>query len=157
MTKKAAKTESEEHLQPIFSVQRIYSRDISFENPNAPQVFGAAEPPKIELNLGVSNRQVEENIWEVSLKVSALARDSEGDKVVFEVEVEHAGLFLLKNIPQEHILRVLGVDCPTIIFPFTRQLVSQLTADGGFMPLLLDPFNFALAYQQSLEQQHTTH
>ncbi|PJC71304.1 MAG: protein-export chaperone SecB, partial [Zetaproteobacteria bacterium CG_4_8_14_3_um_filter_59_5] len=118
---------------------------------------GAAEQPKIDLNLGVNNRQVDEHLWEVSLKVSALARNTEDDKVIFEVEVEHAGLFLLKNIPDEHILRVLGVDCPTIIFPFTRQLVSQLTSDGGFMPLLLDPFNFAVAYQQRLEEQHTTH
>ncbi|HCS12428.1 MAG: protein-export chaperone SecB [Zetaproteobacteria bacterium CG06_land_8_20_14_3_00_59_53] len=154
---KETEAKEEHNEQPIFSVQRIYTKDISFENPNAPQVFGAAEQPKIDLNLGVNNRQVDEHLWEVSLKVSALARNTEDDKVIFEVEVEHAGLFLLKNIPDEHILRVLGVDCPTIIFPFTRQLVSQLTSDGGFMPLLLDPFNFAVAYQQRLEEQHTTH
>ena len=156
------KPEEEQNQQPIFSVQKIYTKDISFENPNAPQTFGAEKQPRIELNLGVNHRQVEENLWEVSLKVSALARSDEDDSVVFEVEVEHAGLFLLKHIPEEHIPQLLAVDCPTIIFPFTRQLVSTLTSDGGYIPLMLDPFNFAVAYQQSLEQQnqepqHPTH
>ncbi len=148
----------EEQKQPVFSIKKIYTRDISFENPNAPQSFTAAEnSPKIELNLGVQNRQVSEDHWEVSLKVSVLAKDSESDNVVFEVEVEQAGLFVLKNIPEEHLPVVLGVDCPTIIFPYTRQLLSQLTVDGGFIPLLIDPFNFAAAYQSSQEQQQTTH
>ena len=147
----------EKQEQPVFSVQKIYTRDISFENPNAPQVFSGENQPKIELNLGVQNRQVSEDHWEVSLKVSVLAKDAESDKVVFEVEVEQAGLFLLQNIPEEHIAVVLGVDCPAIIFPYTRQVISQLTVDGGFVPLLLEPFNFAAAYQNSQEQQQTTH
>lgn len=156
MNKQTNATE-EQNPQPLFQVQKIYTRDISFENPNAPKVFGLEEAPNIELNLGVHNRRVEEGFWEVSLKVSALAREKASGNVVFEIEVEQAGLFLLRNIPEERIPSVLGVDCPMIIFPFTRQVVSQLTADGGFVPLLLDPFNFALAYQQSLEEQHTTH
>jgi len=161
------KPEEAQNQQPIFSVQKIYTKDISFENPNSPKTFGAEKQPRIELNLGVNHRQIDENFWEVSLKVTALARADEDDSVVFEVEVEHAGLFLLKNIPEEHIPQLLAVDCPTIIFPFTRQLISTLTADGGYIPLMLDPFNFAVAYQQSLEQQgldpqnpeqqHTTH
>jgi len=153
VSKEKEQANTEQQDQPVFSVQKIYTKDISFENPNAPTVFGAEEQPRIELNLGVNHRQIDENFWEVSLKVSALARADEDDKVAFEVEVEQAGLFLLKNIPEEHIPSLLAVDCPTIVFPFTRQLVSQLTADGGFVPLLLDPFNFALAYQQSVEEQ----
>ena len=152
---------NETQNQPEFSVQKIYTRDISFENPNAPQSFGINENPKIELNLGVENRQVSEDHWEVSLKVSVLARAGENNDVVFEVEVEQAGLFLMKNIPEEHMPTVLAVDCPAIIFPYTRQIVSQLTVDGGFMPLLLEPVNFAAAYQNTLAQQQqeqqTTH
>ncbi len=148
----------EEQNQPVFSVKKIYTRDISFENPNAPQSFTTAEnSPKIELNLGVQNRQVSEDHWEVSLKVSVQAKDSESDNVIFEVEVEQAGLFMLQHIPEEHLPVVLGVDCPAIIFPYTRQIISQLTVDGGFIPLLLDPFNFGAAYQSSQEQGQTTH
>lgn len=148
----------EEQIQPVFSIKKIYTRDVSFENPNAPQSFTAAEnSPNIELNLGVHNRQVSEDHWEVSLKVSVLAKDGENGDVIFEVEVEQAGLFVLQHIPEEHLPVVLGVDCPTIIFPYARQTISQLTVDGGFIPLLLDPFNFGAAYQSGQEQQKTTH
>ena len=144
--------------QPVFSVQKIYTKDISFENPNAPQSFNASEnPPRIELNLGVQNRKLGEEQWEVALKISALARDSESNNVLFEVEVEQAGVFLIKGITEDRMPALLGVDCPSIVFPYTRQVVSQLTEDGGYMPLLLDPFNFAAAYQSNLEQQQTTH
>ncbi|ATX79645.1 protein translocase subunit secB [Mariprofundus aestuarium] len=143
-----------EKNMPAFSVQKIYVKDISFENPNAPGVFAApTDQPKIEMNLSTLNRQVNADHWEVSIKISSVARDSESDKVLFEVEVEHAGLFYLKNIPEEHMATLIGVDCPTIIFPYTRQLISQLTVDGGFMPLLLEPVNFAAAFQNSQQQQ----
>ena len=148
----------EEQNKPVFSIQKIYTKDISFENPNAPQSFSIEEnSPKIELNLGVQNLQISEDHWEVTLKVSVLAKNSENDDVIFEVEVEQAGLFVLQHIPEEHLPVVLGVDCPAIIFPYTRQIISQLTVDGGFIPLLLDPFNFGAAYQSSQEQQQTTH
>ena len=140
---------SEENA-PIFSVQKIYVKDLSFENPNAPEMFAApASQPKIEMNLGLENRQIDDEHWEVSLKVSAVARDSESEKVLFDVEVEHAGLFYLKNIPEEHIEMILGVDCPTVIFPYARQMISTMTVDGGFMPLLLEPVNFGAAFANS--------
>lgn len=139
--------------QPQFSVQKIYNRDVSFENPNAPQSFNTNENPKIDLNLGVENRQVGDEHWEVALKVSVLATTKEKGDVIFEVEVEQAALFLIRNIPEEHMTSVLAVDCPTIIFPYTRQLISQLTTDGGFMPLILEPVNFAAAFQNTQAQQ----
>lgn len=149
---------NENSESPVFSVQKIYTKDISFENPNAPQVFFANDKqPKIKLNLGVENRQIDEDHWEVLLKVSILARDSENSNVLFEIEVEQAGLFLMQDIPDEHMPVVLAVDCPTIIFPYTRQVISQLAVDGGFIPLLLDPFNFAAAYQNMQEENETAH
>ncbi|NWF39512.1 protein-export chaperone SecB [Mariprofundus sp. NF] len=140
---------SEENA-PIFSVQKIYVKDLSFENPNAPEMFAApASQPKIEMNLGLENRQIDDEHWEVSLKVSAVARDSESEKVLFDIEVEYAGLFYLKNIPEEHMEMILGVDCPTVIFPYARQMISTMTVDGGFMPLLLEPVNFGAAFANS--------
>ncbi|MDQ6967681.1 MAG: protein-export chaperone SecB [Mariprofundaceae bacterium] len=139
---------------PIFSLQRVYVKDISFENPNAPEIFnqsGAA--PKIEMNLGLSNRQVNDDHWEVSLKVAATTRDQESGDLLFEIEVEHAAVFFMKNIPAEHIPNLLAVDCPTILFPYTRQIVSQLTVDGGFMPFMLEPVNFRGIYENQLQQK----
>ncbi|NWF35570.1 protein-export chaperone SecB [Mariprofundus sp. KV] len=143
-------TAASEESTPIFSVQKIYVKDLSFENPNAPEMFAApASQPKIEMNLGLENRQIDDEHWEVSLKISAVARDSESAKVLFDVEVEHAGLFYLKNIPAEHLEMILGIDCPTVIFPYARQMISTMTVDGGFMPLLLEPVNFGAAFANS--------
>ncbi|MDQ6956210.1 MAG: protein-export chaperone SecB [Mariprofundaceae bacterium] len=139
---------------PIFSLQRVYVKDISFENPNAPEVFNrVGTPPKIEMNLGLSNRQVNDEHWEVSLKVAATTRDQESNDLLFEIEVEHAAVFFMQNIPAEHIPTLLAVDCPTILFPYTRQIVSQLTVDGGFMPFMLEPVNFRGIYENQLQQQ----
>jgi len=146
--------------QPQFNVEKIYTKDISFENPHAPESFTTDAEPKIEMNLHVENRQVGDDYWEVALKISVLARNSQDDKILFEIEVEQAGVFLAKHIPEEHLAALLSVDCPAIIFPYTRQVVSQLVSDGGFMPLLLEPVNFAAIYQNNLaeqQQQHTTH
>jgi preprotein translocase subunit SecB len=143
--------------QALFNVEKIYTKDISFENPNSPHVFMAANSdPKVELNLNIGNRQIDDDHWEVSLKTSVLTRSSKDDSVMFEVAVEQAAVFLLKNIPEEHLPVLLGVDCPTIIFPYTRQVISQLTSDGGFFPLLLEPFNFKALYKDNLEQQPQT-
>ena len=143
--------------QALFNVEKIYTKDVSFENPNSPQVFMAANTdPKVELKLNIGNRQIDDDHWEVSLKISVLTRNSKDDSVMFEIEVEQAAVFLLKNIPEEHLPALLGVDCPSIIFPYTRQIVSQLTSDGGFFPLLLEPFNFAATYQENLAQQPQT-
>jgi preprotein translocase subunit SecB len=143
--------------EALFNVEKIYTKDVSFENPNSPQVFLAANTdPKVELKLNIGNRQIDDDHWEVSLKVSILTRSSKDDRVMFEIEVEQAAVFLLKNIPVEHLPVLLGVDCPSIIFPYTRQIVSQLTSDGGFSPLLLAPFNFTALYQESSAQQPQT-
>ena len=139
---------------PALSLQKIYLKDVSFESPNAPEVFlETVEQPKVEMNLALNSRPLNEEQWEVSLKVNALMRDGEGEdaKVMFEVEVEQAGIFFIKNIPEEHMQQVLGVNCPSIIFPYTRQVVSQLTVDGGFMPFLMEPVNFQAILEQATQ------
>lgn len=140
--------------QPAFSIQKLYIKDCSFENPNSPEVFAIQDvQPKIEMNMGVENRQVDDNHWEVVLKINIQSRDQTEDKLMFEVELEHAGVFFIRNVPAEQMGAVLAIECPTIIFPYTRQLVSQLTTDGGFMPLILEPMNFNAAYEASQAQQ----
>jgi len=139
---------------PVFNIQKIYVKDISFENPNAPEVFTMQEvQPNVDMNLALENQQVDTDHWEVTLKVSAIMRDQTTDKLLFEIEIEHAALFFMQNIPEDKMQIVLGVDCPTILFPYTRQLISQLTVDGGFMPLLLEPVNFGAAFEASRNKE----
>ncbi|PIW51462.1 MAG: protein-export chaperone SecB [Zetaproteobacteria bacterium CG12_big_fil_rev_8_21_14_0_65_54_13] len=144
---------------PAFNLQKIYIKDISFENPNAPEIYIAeGTQPKFEINLGVKHRQLDSEHWEVSLKISVISKEVQNEQLLFEVEVEHAAVFYLKNIDAEHIPLLLAVDCPTIIFPYTRQIISQLTIDGGFMPLLMEPVNFRAVCENSLAQsEHQVH
>ena len=136
------KTENTENA-PIFRMEKFYVKDLSFESPNAPEVFFLKEPePTVELNLKLTNKKVDENHWEVCMEISATVTDTKSEKTLMIIEIEHAAAFLLQNIPEEHIEQVLHVDCPTILFPYTRQIVSQLAVDGGFMPFLMDPVNF---------------
>ena len=128
---------------PVFKLQKIYVKDLSFESPNAPECFFIPDAePNAEMKLKLTNKKVDEDHWEVCLEVQATVKDTKSDKTMFIVEVEHAGAFLMQNIPEEHIQQVLHVDCPTILFPYTRQVATQASVDGGFMPFLMEPMNF---------------
>jgi preprotein translocase subunit SecB len=140
---------------PIFRMQKMYLKDISFENPNAPQVFLPQEQEaKVDFNLRLGSKKIDEEHYEVSISVTAKVMNQKaGDAVMFVIELEHAAVFMLRNIPAEHIQRVLAVDCPLMLFPFTRQVASQLAVDGGFMPFLMEPINFVALYERSQQQQ----
>ncbi len=135
--------------RPEFRMQKMYIKDLSFENPNAPEVYITQQKtePKVELNLNLNHTQVNDDNYEVTLQVYAKVSSKDDEKTLFILEIEHSAIFLLKNIPQEHLEMVLGVDCPTLLFPFTRQVVSQITVDGGFSPFLMEPVNFMALYQ----------
>lgn len=143
---------------PVFRMQKMYIKDFSFENPNAPAVFQAPnQEPKVEVNLKLNNTKLDDDHYEVSLQITAKIVDkNNNDKTMFIMEIEHAGAFLMKNIPAEHQDMVLGVDCPTLLFPFTRQIVSQISVDGGFIPFLMEPINFMALYQNSQNQAQET-
>ena len=139
---------------PIFRLQKLYVKDLSFENPNSPAVFFVKESePKVDLNLGLKNKKLDDEHWEVTLNITAKITDKKNDKTLFVLEIEHAGAFMLKNIPEEHFQMVLGVDCPTMMFPFTRQVVSQTSVDGGFMPFLMEPINFLALFENNKKKQ----
>ena len=144
---------------PEFRMQKMYIKDLSFENPNAPDIFLLPQKsePKVEVNLQMNNKKVSDDHWEVSLGITAkVIAKGETEKVMFIMEIEHAAVFLLKNIPEEHMSMVLAVDCPTLLFPFTRQIVSQVSVDGGFIPFLMEPINFMGIYQNAKKQKEDT-
>jgi preprotein translocase subunit SecB len=135
---------------PVFRLQKLYVKDLSFENPNAPAVFFAKESePKVDLNLGLKNKKLDDDHWEVSLAITAKITDTKNDKTLFIAEIEHAGAFLIKNVPDEHMPTLLAVECPAVIFPFTRQIISQASVDGGFIPFLMEPVNFLAIFENS--------
>ncbi len=141
---------------PQFRMQKMYIKDLSFENPNAPDVFinQQSTEPNVELNLKLNNRKIDENHWEVSICINAeVKHKGDNEKTLFILEIEHAGIFFLKNIPEEHLAMVLGVDCPTLLFPFSRQIVSQVSVDGGFIPFQMEPINFMALFQNSLKKE----
>jgi len=140
--------------QPVFRLQKMYLKDLSFENPNAPDVFLGKGEPKVDVNLSLKQRKLETpDHYEVILAITANVTNSQTEKTLFVIEVEHAGVFLLKNIPEEHIAPILSVECPSLLFPFTRQIMSQTAVDGGFMPFLMDPVNFAGLFQNAQAQK----
>lgn len=142
---------------PIFRLQKMYIKDLSFENPNAPDIFLGNQPePKVEMNLAVNNKKLENDHFEVSLAITAtVTNGNDKEQTLFIAEVEHAGVFLLKNIPEEHLAMVLAVDCPTMLLPFTRQIISQVSIDGGFIPFLIEPMNFLAMFENAKKQQGT--
>ena len=151
----AENTEQQKKATPEFRMQKMYVKDLSFENPNAPEIYFAQseKQPEVDVNLQLNNKKIDDNHYEVSLEITAKIVNKEKDKTLFILELEHAAVFFLKNIPEEHIKMVLAVDCPTLLFPFTRQIASQVSVDGGFIPFLMEPINFMGLYQNSQKKE----
>jgi preprotein translocase subunit SecB len=145
---KAAETEAD---VPQLRMLTQYTKDLSFENPNAPASLQNGPTPSIDLEIGVGANTAQENIYEVSLSISVKA--SREDKVVFLVELVYCGLFAVQGIPEENLGPVLQIECTRLLFPYARRIVSDLTQDGGFPALPLEPIDFAAVYRAGLEQQ----
>lgn len=133
-----------------FSIEKIYVKDLSLENPGAPLSFRQQEPPQVEIGLRTSGEQVEPDIYESSLTITLTART--GDKTLFLVEATQAGIFTIKGIPPEHMQSVLAVHCPTVIFPYIRETIADAVARAGFPPVHLAPINFEALYAQQFAQ-----
>lgn len=136
-----------------FSIQKLYIKDVSFESPSTPGIFSFQNwEPKIELNLNNSNKKVSEGVYEVVLSVTATVKND--DKTAFLVEVHQAGIFQISGFNEQDTKYILGAQCMNILFPYTREAVSDLTNRGGFPPLLLNPVNFDALYAQAMQQQN---
>jgi preprotein translocase subunit SecB len=136
---------------PVFSIERIYLKDLSLEIPNAPQVFGERESPKIDVNLHNEARALDGGLYEVVLTATVTAKVK--DKTAFLVEAAQAGTFQIRNVPQQELAAVLGVTCGNILFPYLRESISNTIARGGFPPFWLNHLSFDALYQQQRQQQ----
>lgn len=131
-------------------VVRQFLRDVSFENPRAPESFFGDVSPQIEMGVELSAKGRDDGLFDVELKLSAGAK--RGAETVFHVEVVNAGLFQITGVPQEAIEQVLLIECPRYLFPYSRRIISDLTQEGGFPPLQLDPIDFAGVYAARMAQ-----
>ncbi|MEW5943066.1 MAG: protein-export chaperone SecB [Pseudomonadota bacterium] len=137
---------SEQQEQPFFGIEKIYVKDLSLEIPNAPQVFLQRETPEIHVDLNTKGVQLEEGVYESTLIITVTA--TAGEKTLFLVEVEQAGIFQIRNVPPSDVEQVLRVACPNILYPFIREVVSDMTVRAGFSPVILNPMNFEALYHE---------
>jgi preprotein translocase subunit SecB len=137
---------------PALRVLGQYLKDLSFENPNAPQSLGAqSTQPDINVAVNVNARNMAPTDFEVELHLDAKATIK--DKVIFAAEVLYAGVFRLENFPQNVLHPAVLIECPRMLFPFARQVLADATRNGGFPPLMLDPIDFAVMYQKRMAAQ----
>ena len=136
---------------PAFTVEKIYVKDVSFEVPGAPAIFTENVQPELQLNLNQRVQRLGENAFEVVLGVTLTCKA--GDKTAYVAEVQQAGIFGLMGLEAQAVDVLLGTQCPNILFPYVRQLVSDLVQAGGFPPFLLQPINFEALYAESLRQR----
>jgi preprotein translocase subunit SecB len=133
---------------PTLSIQKIYVKDLSLENPGAPQSFFLQEAPQVEVGLRTRGEQIEQDIYECVLTVTVTAKIA--DKILFLVEVAQGGVFQIKGVPVADIQPIIGIHCPNVLFPYIRETIADAISRAGFPPVHLDPINFELLYQQQL-------
>ena len=137
--------------QPIAGILQQYVKDLSVENPKAPDSFQWNEQPQMDVQFNIGSQVVGPEVHEVVLKIEIAAKAAEG--TAFQMELLYGGLFALKNIPEEQLQPFLLAEAPRILFPFARRIISEATIDAGFPPLLLDPIDFAGLYMQRAAHQ----
>ena len=131
-----------------------YVKDLSFENPNAPAVYQVQAQPKMDVGFNIGTTQLGDDVHEVVLKIDAKA-EAEG-QVLFLVDLTFAGLFGIRNVPEDQLQIFLLGEAPRLLFPFARRIIADAVRDGGFPPLMLDPIDFHALYQQQAQQQLAT-
>jgi preprotein translocase subunit SecB len=145
-------TPPEAEAPPQLNVLAQYTKDLSFENPNAPKSLGPQQqPPSINIQINVSANNVAENEFEVVLSIDGKAEN--GGTVMFNFELAYAGVFRVLNVPQENLHPLIMIECPRLLFPFAREIIATSVRDGGFPPLMLDPVDFVGLYRQNMERQ----
>lgn len=142
---------TEEAQTPVFSIEKLYVKDLSVEAPNTPEIFLENDSPSIELQLRTEGKGLNEGLFEVALTVTVTAKI--GDKTAFLVEATQAGIFQLRNIPEDSVEPLLAVACPNLLFPYAREVVSDATMRAGFTPVVLQPVNFEQLYTERQRQQ----
>jgi preprotein translocase subunit SecB len=133
-----------------FAIQKLFVKDLSFESPNAPLIFTEKWEPTVDVNLNSNAKKVPQDLFEVAITVTITVKN--GDKTSYLVEATQVGIFGVKGFSDEEIGPLLGSFCPSVLFPYLREVVSEIVTKGGFPPMLLNPVNFDALYAQHVQQ-----
>ena len=146
-----AGTKIGEDQQPGFALEKLYLKDVSVEVPNSPEIFTIREQPKIGIELNNETKPLADGYYEVSLQLTVTSEINKQN--AFVVDLVQAGIFVIKNIPDDGLEAVLSITCPNILFPYAREAISNLTVKAGFNPVQLQPINFEALYMQEKQKQ----
>jgi len=141
---------AEQDQSPTFQLQRMYLKDLSLEQPNSPQILLEQQQPQVDIQLGMNAESVADGIFEVS--VTATVTTKVGDRTLFLIEAKQAGIFEIRNIPQDQVQGIIGVVCPQMIYPYLRAIVSDVCTRAGFPPILLSEVNFQAMFEAQQQQ-----
>ena len=136
---------------PVFQIQRMYLKDLSLEQPNSPQILLEQTQPQVDINLGMGAESVADGIFEVT--VTATVTTKVKDRVLFLVEAKQAGIFEIRNVPQEQMQGIISIVCPQMIYPYLRAIVSDVCTRAGFPPILLTEVNFQAMFEAQQQAQ----
>lgn len=142
---------AEENNAPVFQIQRMYLKDLSLEQPNSPQILLEQTQPQVDINLALAAEPIAEGLFEVS--VTATVTTKLGEKTLFLIEAKQAGIFEIRNLPQEQVEGILGIVCPQMIYPYLRAIVSDVCTRAGFPPVLLTEVNFQAMFEARQQAQ----
>ena len=141
---------ADDNQQPVFNIQRIYLKDLSLEQPNSPQILLEQAQPQVDINLSLAAEPVADGVYEVA--VTATVTTKVGDKVLFLVEAKQAGIFEIRNIPEDQLQPIIGIACPGIVYPYLRAIVSDVCTRAGFPPVVLSEVNFQAMFEAQRAQ-----
>ena len=144
-------SDAQQNNQPVFSIEKVFVKDLSLEIPNAPQVFLEREAPTVDIQLHHNTTGVEEGVYQTVLTVTVTAKI--GEKTMFLVEAAQGGIFVVRNIPAQELEAVLAIACPNILFPYVREVISDTVVRAGFPPVILSPVNFEAIYAAQRDPQ----
>ncbi|HNT38524.1 MAG TPA: protein-export chaperone SecB [Rubrivivax sp.] len=139
-----------DEANPVFNIQRMYLKDLSLEQPNSPQILLEQQQPQVDIQLAVGAGQIADGVYEVT--VTATVTTKVAEKTLFLVEAKQAGIFEIRNLPEDQMQGIIGIVCPQMIYPYLRAIVSDVCTRAGFPPILLNEVNFQAMFQAQQEQ-----
>ena len=142
---------AEQDNAPVFQIQRMYLKDLSLEQPNSPRILLEQTQPQVDINLGVSAEPIADGIFEVC--VTATVTTNVQDKTLFLVEAKQAGIFEIRNLPQDQLQAIVGIACPQMVYPYLRAVVSDICTRAGFPPVVLAEVNFQAMFEAQQQAQ----
>ena len=149
--KNKSKIKVSEDKKPGFALEKLYLKDVSVEVPNAPEIFVERDTPKISIELNNEAKPLADGYYEIALQITVTSKI--GEQTAFVVDIVQAGIFVIKNIPEDGLEAVIAITCPNILFPYAREAISNFTVKAGFNPVQLQPINFEALYMQEKQKK----